>query len=83
MRNIQAEKRIEKILATRFDLDTAQVDVTVLGEEAEVTGVFLARATGAPVSDLQSKDIQRFFNSNAVEGVRRYVFHLRSAHATF
>jgi len=78
MRNIKAERAIDKVLATRFSLDNSRYDVTVLSDEAEITGKFLVRMTQRPPSERQMKDIQRYFHHGTIDGVHRYVFHLRT-----
>ena len=74
----KAERAIDKVLATRFFLDNSRYDVTVLNDEAEITGKFILRMTQRPPSDRQMKDIQRYFHYGTIDGVHRYVFHLRS-----
>lgn len=80
MRNIRAEKKIEKILSGRFQFDSTCYDVTVLGEYAEITGDLVLRTTQQPVNDMQLKDVERQLKHGLVEGVERYVFHLKSLH---
>ena len=80
MRNIRAEKKIDKILSGRFHYDNRRYDVTVLGEYAEITGELVLRTTRQPITDKQLKDLQRYLKHGMVEGVERYVFHLRSLH---
>lgn len=78
MRNIRAEKTIDRILAGRFFLDTSRYDVTVLDDYAEISGALVNRRTGVRLSDLQEKEIERYFKRGTVEGVDRFVFHVRT-----
>lgn len=76
MRNIRAEKKIEKTLAGRFFLDPAKYDVTVIGDHAEITGEFINRTSQQPLDEMQIREIQRFFRSDTVEEVKTYYYHL-------
>lgn len=78
MRNIRAEKTIDRILAGRFFLDTSRYDVTVLDDYAEISGALVNRRTGVRLSDLQEKEIERYFKRGTVDGVDRFVFHVRT-----
>ena len=78
MRNIRAEKKIEKYLSGRFFLDSSKYDVTVLDDHAEITGEFVHRMTQQPLSEMRIKEVQRFFRTDVVEGVRNYYYHLHS-----
>ena len=76
MRNLQAEKKIDKYLSGHFFLDPSKYDVTVIGDQAEITGMFINRTTQQPLSELRIKEVQRFFKRGMVEGVRNYYYHL-------
>lgn len=76
MRNIQAEKKIDKYLIGRFYLDPSFYDVTVLDDHAEITGEFVNRISQQPLGDMQIREVQRFFRAGIVEGVRSYFYHL-------
>jgi hypothetical protein len=78
VRNIRAEKTIDRILAGRFFLDTSRYDVTELDDYAEISGALVNRRTGVRLSDLQEKEIERYFKRGTVEGVDRFVFHVRT-----
>lgn len=78
MRNIRAEKTIDRILAGRFFLDTSRYDVTVLDDYAEISGALVNRRTGVRLSDQQEKEIERYFKRGTVDGVDRFVFHVRT-----
>ncbi len=77
MRNIRAEKTIDRILAGRFYLDTSRYDVTVLDDYAEISGALVNRRTGTK-SATRGKEIERYFKRGTVDGVDRFVFHVRT-----
>lgn len=81
MRNFRAEKSIDKILATRFELDNSRYDVTVLKDEAEITGVFFNRYNGQPLNQMQIRTVEHYFHYGTIPGVSRYFFHIHPAHA--
>ena len=76
MRNIRAERKIEKYLSGRFQLDSALFDVTVINDQAEITGVLARRIDRKRLEDREIKDVQRFFRRDTVPGVDSYYFHL-------
>jgi hypothetical protein len=78
MRNIQAERSIDRILVGHFMLDNTLYDVTVLNDYAEISGRLVSRTTGRPLDQLQQKEIERYFKHGIISGVNRYIFHLSS-----
>jgi hypothetical protein len=74
MRNIRAERTINKLLTTRFLLDEARFDVTVLEDTAEITGRMIDRRSQDKIPEAKYKEIQHFFRISTVDGVRTYVF---------
>ncbi len=74
MRNIRAERTINKILSSRFLLDHTRFDVTVLDDTAEITGQLIERRSQEPIPEVKVQEIRRFFRSRTVEGVRNYIF---------
>ena len=75
MRNIRAEKKIEKYLSGRFFLDSSLYDITVIDDHADITGEFVHRTSQQPLNEMRVKEIQRFFRRDTVEGVREYYYH--------
>jgi osmotically-inducible protein OsmY len=79
MRDVATERSIERRMATRFDIDTSRVDVTVIDREATITGVLMNRTKQQPLTDLQEKEFKRFFSASRLEGVDRVYFNLKQA----
>jgi hypothetical protein len=79
MRDVATERSIERRMASRFDVDTSRLDVTVIDREATITGVLLNRTKQQPLTELQEKEFKRFFAAGRIEGVDRVYFHLKKA----
>lgn len=78
MRDVAAERLIERRLVSRFDVDTSRVDVTVIDREATISGVLMNRTRQKPLGDGEAKEIQRYFSADRFDGVDRFYFNLRS-----
>lgn len=78
MRDIQAEKTIEKRLMLTFDLDLSKLDVTVHHKECVFSGRFVIRQTQQEADDQIVRDIRRFFVPGRIPGVESYFYELRS-----
>lgn len=78
MRDVPAERLIERRLGSRFDVDTSRVDVTVMDREATLAGILVNRTRQKPLNESEVNEVKRYFSSDRFEGVDRFYFNLKS-----
>ena len=77
MRDIAAERMIERRMVTRFDLDTARLDVTVINREATISGILVNKTRQKPLEKQEANELRRYFSPDRLDGVDRVYFNLR------